>query len=55
MGEFIDNAKGALNNAVGNANQKSADPDVPAEVADQELRGDVQNTKGKINGAIKDL
>lgn len=55
MGELIDKAKGAINNAVGNAKQKSADPDVRAEGADQELKGDLQNTKGKIKGAINDI
>ena len=55
MGELIDKAKGAINNAVGNAKQESADPDVRAEGADQELKGNVQNTKGKIKGAINKL
>lgn len=55
MGEFIDKAKGAINNAVGNAKQESANPDVRAEGANQELKGDLQNTKGKIKGAINDL
>ena len=55
MGEMIDKAKGAVNNAVGHAKQESADPDVRAEGADQELKGDLQNTKGKIKGAINKL
>ena len=55
MGEFIDKAKGAINNAIGNAKQESANPDVRAVRADQVVKGDLQNTKGKIKGAINDL
>jgi len=55
MGEFTDKAKGAINNAVGKAKQKSINPDVRAEGDRQELKGDVQHTKGKIKGAIDDL
>ena len=55
MGEFIDKAKGAVNNAVGKAKQESNNPDVRAEGDRQELKGDVQNTKGKIKGVIDDL
>jgi uncharacterized protein YjbJ (UPF0337 family) len=55
MGEFTDKVKGAINNAVGNAKQESDNPDTRAEGERQELKGDVQNTKGKIKGAINDL
>jgi uncharacterized protein YjbJ (UPF0337 family) len=55
MGEFIDKTKGAINNAVGNAKQQSDNPETRAEGERQELKGDVQNTKGKIKGAIDDL
>ena len=55
MGEFVDKAKGAVNNAVGKAKQESNNPDVRAEGDRQELKGDVQNTKGKIKGVIDDL
>lgn len=55
MGEFIDKAKGAVNNAVGKAKQESNNPDVRSDGDRQELKGDVQNTKGKIKGVINDL
>ncbi len=55
MGEFVDKAKGAVNNAVGKAKQESNNPDVRAEGDRQELKGDVQTTKGKIKGVIDDL
>lgn len=55
MGEFVDKAKGAVNNAVGKAKQESDNPEVRAEGDRQELKGDVQNTKGKIKGVINDL
>ena len=53
MGEFTDKIKGGINNAIGNAKQDSDNPDTRAEGESQELKGDVQNTKGK--GAINDL
>ena len=55
MGEFTDKIKGAVNNAVGNAKQESDNPETRAEGERQELKGDVQNTKGKIKGVINDL
>lgn len=55
MGEFTDKIKGAVNNAVGNAKQESDNPETRAEGERQELKGDVQETKGKIKGAINDL
>jgi uncharacterized protein YjbJ (UPF0337 family) len=55
MGEFTDKIKGAVNNAVGNAKQKSDNPETRAEGERQELKGDVQDTKGKIKGVINDL
>ncbi len=55
MGEFIDKAKAAINDVVGNAKQESDNPDTRAEGERQELKGDIQNTKGKIKGAINDL
>ena len=55
MGEFTDKIKGGINNAIGNAKQDSDNPDTRAEGERQELKGDVQNTKGKIKGAINDL
>ena len=55
MGEFTDKIKGAVNNAVGNAKQESDNPETRAEGERQELKGDVQDTKGKIKGVINDL
>ncbi len=55
MGEFTDKIKGAVNNAVGNAKQESDNPETRAEGERQELKGDVQKTKGKIKGVINDL
>lgn len=55
MGEFVDKAKGAVNKAVGKAKQGSNDPEVRADGDRQELKGDVQNAKGKIKGVIDDL
>ena len=55
MGELTDKIKGGINNAIGNAKQKSDNPDTRAQGKRQELKGDVQNTKGKIKGAINDL
>jgi uncharacterized protein YjbJ (UPF0337 family) len=55
MGEFTDKIKGAVNNAVGNAKQESDNPETRAEGERQELKGDVQETKGKIKGVINDL
>lgn len=55
MGEFTDKIKGAVNNAVGNAKQESDNPETRAEGKRQELKGDVQDTKGKIKGVINDL
>jgi uncharacterized protein YjbJ (UPF0337 family) len=54
MGELTDKIKGGINNAVGNAKQTSDDPDTRAEGERQELKGDLQNAKGKIKGALGD-
>lgn len=55
MGEFTDKLKGHINEAAGKAKQKSADPAVRDEGRAQEARGDVQQLKGKIKGAINKL
>ena len=55
MGEFTDKAKGAVNKVVGGAKQQSDDPDTRAEGDQQKLKGDVQDTKGKIKGVLNDL
>lgn len=55
MGEFTDKIKGAVNNVVGNAKQESDNPETRAEGERQEMKGDVQDTKGKIKGVLNDL
>jgi uncharacterized protein YjbJ (UPF0337 family) len=55
MGELTDKAKGAVNKAIGGAKQQSDDPDIRAEGDQQKVKGDLQDTKGKIKGAINDL
>ena len=64
MGEFTDKVKGAFNQAVGQAKQDVADSGdyrteqddkLAGEGAMQELKGDAQELKGKIKGAINDL
>ena len=55
MGEFTDKLKGAANQTVGNVKQNSADERVRNEGATQELKGDGQEIKGKIKGAINKL
>ena len=55
MGEITDKAKGAVNQVVGGAKQQSDDPNTRAEGDRQKLKGDVQDTKGKIKGVLNDL
>ena len=55
MGEFTDRAKGALNKVVGGAKQQSGDPNTRAEGDQQKLKGDIQDTKGKIKGVLNDI
>ncbi len=55
MGEFTDKIKGAANQVAGDIKQNSPDQDVRDEGAAQELKGDGQEIKGKIKGAINDL
>ena len=55
MGELTAKIKGEINNAIGNAKQESDNPATRAQGKRQELKGDVQNTKGKIKGATNDL
>ena len=52
MGEITDKIKGAVNNAVGNAKQESDNPDTRAEGERQELKGDLQDKKGSVEGAF---
>lgn len=55
MGEITDKIKGAVNNAIGNAKQESDNPETRAEGARQELKGDLQEKKGEVKGAINKL
>lgn len=54
MGELTDKIKGHVNDAVGNAKQESDDPETRAEGQNQELKGELQKTKGAIEGALGD-
>ncbi len=57
MGEIKDRAKGAANEAIGNAKQvagKALDkPDLVAKGKAQETKGEVQAAVGKVKGALK--
>ncbi|QYU70239.1 CsbD family protein [Leptolyngbya sp. 15MV] len=58
MGELKDKAKGLANETVGNAKQaagKATDnPRLHAEGVAQERKGEAQNLKGKVKGALGD-
>lgn len=54
MGELTDKIKGNVNEAIGKAKQQSDDPDTRKEGAGQELKGDVQQVKGAVKGALGD-
>jgi uncharacterized protein YjbJ (UPF0337 family) len=54
MGELKDKAKGIGNELAGNAKQTSDDPDTRAEGRAQEKKGELQNLKGQIKGALGD-
>lgn len=55
MGELKDKIKGNVNEALGKAKQHSDDPDTRDEGAGQELKGQAQQVKGAIKGAINKL
>jgi len=52
MGEFTDKAKGIGNEIAGKVKQLSKDEDTEAEGWLQERKGEAQNLKGKIEGAL---
>ncbi|HEU4651970.1 MAG TPA: CsbD family protein [Croceibacterium sp.] len=54
MGELKDKAKGIGNEIVGKAKQGSDDPDTRAEGQLQERKGEAQNLKGEVKGALGD-
>jgi uncharacterized protein YjbJ (UPF0337 family) len=55
MGELKDKIEGNVNEALGKAKQRSDDPETRDEGAGQELKGQVQQAKGAIKGAINKL
>lgn len=54
MGELSEKAKGLANETVGKVKQQSNDPATRAEGHAQERKGEVQNLKGKVEGALGD-
>lgn len=54
MGELTDKAKGAGNEIAGKVKQQSSDPETRAEGHAQERKGEAQNLKGKVKGALGD-
>jgi uncharacterized protein YjbJ (UPF0337 family) len=52
MGELKDKAKGVANEVAGNVKQTSADPADRAEGRAQERKGEAQNLKGSVKGAL---
>jgi len=57
MGELKDKAKGLANEVAGNAKQAMAgrnDPALHAEGRAQERKGEAQQLKGKVRGALGD-
>ena len=55
MGELADKVKGNVNEAVGRAKQQSDDPATRDEGAGQEVKGQAQQLKGAVKGAINRL
>ena len=54
MGELKDKIEGNVNEAIGKAKQTSDDPATRDEGAGQELKGEVQQVKGAVKGALGD-
>lgn len=54
MGELIDKAKGAANDAMGKAKQNSDNPATRDEGAAQQVKGKLQKAKGAVEGAFGD-
>ena len=52
MGELTDKAKGLANETVGKVKQQSKDAETRAEGHAQERKGEAQNVKGKVEGAV---
>jgi len=54
MGELKSKIEGNVNEAIGEAKQKSNDPETRAEGRGQEVKGKAQQTKGEVEGALGD-
>jgi len=54
MGEMIDKAKGAVNDAMGKAKQHSDNSNTRDEGAAQQVKGKLQKAKGSVEGALGD-
>ncbi len=54
MGEFIDKAKGAANEAIGKVKQHSGDQETRIAGAVQEAKGGAQKAMGEVKGAFGD-
>jgi uncharacterized protein YjbJ (UPF0337 family) len=52
MGELTDKIKGNVNEAVGKAKQESDNPDTRDEGTAQEVKGEAQQVKGAVKGAL---
>lgn len=52
MGELKDKTKGVANEAAGKVKQMSDDPETKAEGRAQERKGEFQNLKGEVKGAL---
>jgi len=54
MGELTDKAKGIANEIAGNVKQASNNPNTHADGVAQEKKGEAQNLKGEVKGALGD-
>ena len=54
MGKLTDTAKGIATEIAGNVKQASSNPAVRDEGRKQERKGEVQQTVGKVKGALGD-
>lgn len=52
MGELKDKVKGVANEAIGKAKQQSNDADARSEGEGQALKGQFQQVKGAVKGAL---
>lgn len=55
MGEFTDKLKGNVKEGLGEAKQRSRDPEARAEGRRQEAEGKTDKLKGSVKGAIDRL